>query len=246
MELYKETGKLKSGEIRIARPIGALLIKTDRPLGEMANETITVYVERANGSNEQIATNQNLKRFILASVFGNSAIETSAGVSALCEICENGAIQLEENEGIKISLNGLSSTHEYQVNGIEYPQLSDEIVRFDTKKVLSEEASRKFNVQGYESVVIEGITAIDEAHVTYENGQTVKYNREELVAISFDVDPLIGVGSIHQEGIETGMLVTAVADTVIFPLVGVTDIDIYKGTGAVTLTLKDESFQGDF
>ena len=54
MEIYNETGKTKSSSLMITRPIGALLVGMSQPFTALTNETITAFIERANGNNTDI------------------------------------------------------------------------------------------------------------------------------------------------------------------------------------------------
>lgn len=234
MLVYSETTKTKSGELRITRPIGALLISTDEVIEALANETISVFIEKANGSNIDIATNIPLRDFILSSVFGTASFDGTAGISAMCEIANDGAIALGQNESIKVKLDNLKSAKTYTIHGIELPELTNEIVHFDRKTVLTEETSRQFDVTGADEAVITGIDNVDEMHVTYLNGNTVKYLQAEIKAIASDVDSILGSGPL-------GVVVTSISDVVVFPVVGVAKIDIYKSAGTITVTLRDEN-----
>lgn len=241
MELYNESNKTKSGEVSTARPVGALLITTTVKPDDIANEKISVYIERAQGSNTNICRKTPLLDFALASSFGTSALRVEGNdtdgykTTMYCELAESGAIELRENERIKFELEGLVASRTYTVNAIEMPTLANDIVTFDLKQVLEGEQSRKFEVMGYEHAVFSNITAISEVHLTYVNGVTTKHTIEELRAIAFDVDPICVI--------QAGIIRNEVADRLVLPLIDVEAIDIYKNdaSGVVDIVLRNEN-----
>ncbi|QQV90369.1 structural protein [Cellulophaga phage Omtje_2] len=236
MLIYNETSKTKSGELRITRPIESLLIRTSKKLDELANEKITIFIEKANGNNEEIATNISLQAFMLGGTYGASGtFEMDLGgnsvTTAMVELSETGAIALGENESIKVLLNDLTSTAVYAINGIESPIKGSTIVKYERKVVLTEDVQRKFNVMQHELAIIDGIANVDQAHITYNNGETIKFTSDELKAVCLDIDVLTSISG--------GLVQSFVNDLIVFPLVGVDAIEIFKTNGKITLTLKD-------
>lgn len=237
MEIYNETGKTKTGELRITRPIGALVIEMTQNFEALSNETITAFIERANGDNTNIFTDMPLKAFIGASIAGNAAVfEDDNFTQALCELCEEGSINLQETESIKIKFDGLKSAVTYSVHGLEYPVLGDSVARLSRKNLLEGETDRIFDVSKQELMLIEGVDNLIEINMQYPN-HTVKYTPTELKAISRDVDNVksVRVGTTPKVSYDLSGLIS-------MPLVGVKSIDIKKqsGTGkAVTIYVKD-------
>ena len=89
MEIYNAHGKNNTGELRLTRPIGELIISMSQNFADLTNETITDFVGRANGNNTEICTDLQLKAFIAASTAGNPAVFEDVDVThALCELCE--------------------------------------------------------------------------------------------------------------------------------------------------------------
>ena len=237
MEIYNETGKTKSGELRITRPIGALLVGMSQPFSALTNETITAFIERANGNNTEIFTELPLAAFIAASTAGNPAVfENDTDLRALCELSEEGSINLQETESIKIKLDGLKSAVTYFLNGIEYPTSADSAVKITRKNLLSGETDRRFDVSGEELMLIDGVDSIIELSASFENGMTCRYTAEELKALSRDFDPVkvVHIGTAPAVGYDLTGFVT-------MPLVGVNSIDIKKqDAAAVRLFLKND------
>lgn len=236
MLIYQGTGVTKTQELRVSKPISSILIRTDRALSEMGNETITVWIEKANGSNVEICTNVPLLDFMLISTFGTSAIFEDAvyPVCGLCELTPEFAIALRENESIKMRLDNLAPTKTYHINGIEEPVTADAVVFFDRKVCLVGETSRKFDVSNYESLCITNHTAISELVLKFDNGQTVRYLQDEFIALSLDTDPVL---QVNQSGGGTSLL----ENRLVFPLFGVEEIEVLKDEATqVVLILKDE------
>lgn len=241
MEIVVVTGKTKTDELRITRAIGALGIAMTQPFSALTNETISAYIERADGNNTDILSNISLKAFMAGSVSEAPAIfQTAEGCSALAEICENGSIVLQETEAIRIKLDGLKSAVTYELHGIEYPQYSPETVKWSRKNLLMGETERKLNVANEELAVIENPDGISEVSVTYENGLTVKYTRKELDFISRDLDPVKIVDS--DATTLKGRTQFDFPNMLNFPLVGVASVDFKKlSDQAVTIYLKNDS-----
>ncbi|AGO48869.1 structural protein [Cellulophaga phage phi12a:1] len=236
MLVYNETGKTKSGELRITRPISSLLIRTSKKLSELANEKITIFIEKANGNNVEIATNISLVAFMMGGTYGESGtfqmqLDGSVVNTAMVELSETGSVLLGENESIKILLTDLTSTATYAINGMESPIKGSDIVKYERKVVLTEDVQRKYDVSSHELMILDGVSHIDQAHITYNNGETIKLTSDEIKAVALDVDVLTSI--------ESGAVVTYVNDIIVFPLVGVDAIELFKSNGLITLTLKD-------
>ena len=241
MEIIVVTGKTKTEELRVTRAIGALGISMTQPFSALSNETITAYIERADGNNTEILNNISLKAFMAGSVSEAPAIFQNAdGCSALCEICENGSVVLQETESIRIKLENLKSGVSYELHGIEYPQYSSETVQWSRKNLLVGETDRKLSVASEELAVIENPDGITELSVSYENGLTVKYTRKELDFLSRDLDP---VKIVDQDSTTLkGRTQYDFPGLLNFPLVGVSSLDVKKiSDSAVIIYLKNDS-----
>ncbi|MHB1108418.1 MAG: hypothetical protein ACYCZ2_18835 [Lutibacter sp.] len=227
MEIYSATGVLKSGQLRVTKGIGALVVGMSQLFVALTNEKITIHIERANGSNEEVCTNILLSAFIGTSVFGEGQIITAAGgISALCELGNSGAVPLGENETIVISLTDLKSLVTYSLNGIELPVSSNEIVFLTEKIMLAGQKNRSFEVSQFDEAYIVG--AFEKVRLTYEteNGSsTVEYLEKEVRSISADFHLL-------HAGAET-----EVVDTVL-SVVGVSVLEIFSAT-QVNIILRD-------
>lgn len=237
MEIYSETGKTKTNELRVTRPIGALLVAMDQPFANLTNETITAYIERANGNNTEILTDYPLAKFIAASVAGTSAVfEDDNGLTALCELSEEGSVNLQETESIRIKLDGLKSAVTYSLNGLEYPTLSNSVSKFSRKNILAGETERRFDVAEQEVMIIDGVDAILEMNVTFSNGHTCKFTPAEIKAISRDVDAV----KLMKVGLNTTTLFD-LPYALVFPLSEVQSIDVKKtGVDPIGIYLKND------
>lgn len=241
MEIYNQSGKLKTESLLITRPIGALIVGMSQPFSALTNETITAHIERANGNNTEILpADFPLKSFLALSTMGNPAIyEENNVLSALAELCEEGSINLQETESIKIKLDGLKSTVTYSLHGLEYPTLGNSVSRFSRKNLLTEESQRRFDVADQEGMLIEGIDSIIEMNVAFTNGHVCKYVPEEIKAISRDVDAVKLISLAGASGAVNSTQFD-LAGLVSFPLVDVVNVDVKKKTdNKVTFYLKN-------
>ncbi len=230
MDHYNATGVTKSGEIKISRPVGAILVKASQGFAAFTTEKIKVYIEKASGNNVIIANNIPLGEFLALSAHGLSMIVEKAGsTSAMCVIA-NGAIELGENEHIKIELEGLKALVTYQVNSVEFPVFAQRTFKFDRKTLNTDETARKFEVTGYDLLHISGVDAVEQMDITYENGRINKLLNAEILALAEFEDPafLVKDGLIDQHPVSS----------VVFPLDMVRSLDIQKSNAkAVNLTL---------
>jgi hypothetical protein len=238
MEIYNATGNTTTGTILLTKSISTLIIATSKEYSELTTETIRVEIERANGSNFEITKGQMfLTDFILANTYGSDAIVSDGGrgffLVAVCEICNEGSIHLYEKDVIKIELRGLDATETYAINGIEEPQTSSEVYSFEHKSMSSEDTNKDFNVQGYDLLVLDKSSTIEEINYTFENGQVVKYSQYELEVMSKSIDP---VAYVHKDG----KVDSAFPSKIQLPLLAVRNLNIRKSQGAViNLTLRN-------
>jgi hypothetical protein len=229
MEIYNESGKTKSPILRVSKAIGAILITASIPFETLANEKITAHIERANGNNEEIATNISLRAFIATSVYGEAVIKSTAtDFSVICELANNGALTMSEDETLVISLTGLNSANTYTVNGIEMPVNSLETVFFTEKVVLVGQKNRKFDVSPFDECSIIGeFDVVKLEYATEEGNKTIELTRKELRAIAAE-DNVLLMGSNVQ-----------MADTT-FSVVGVITLEVFtQSSSNVVIVLRD-------
>ena len=234
MELYKGTGVTKTGEIKVSKSIGGLIIASSKTMEQLANETITAWIERANGSNIEIATNIPLNQFILACTYGGESVQSDADYNliAVCEVAHEGSVRLFENESLKFKLDGLTPGTTYAVNGVENPVDSDSMYKFELKTIASEDPNKKIDVRGYDLAVVNTLTSVDTVSYTFGNKEVVKYTPFELKTLSRDIDPIqvIAVDGTVQQNI--GTMVT-------LPLLAVNDLEFQKSSGTlISITLR--------
>lgn len=223
------TGKTKSGQLRITKSIGALLVVLDEGFDALTNEKITMHIERSNGSNEEIATNIPLNAFISSSIYGEGTLQDGEGTvqTALCEIANNGGIHLEENESIIISLTDLKSASTYSLHGLEMPVKTIEKLFLTEKVLLAGQKNRVYDVEQFDEAVLIG--AFDKVRIGYETEQgirTVEFSAVELRGISGDID------------MTASSLLTGRTEYTTFSLVEAKEIELFSLT-QVNLVLRD-------
>lgn len=237
MEIYKGTGVLKTPELKISKSIGSFIIASSRALTELTNELVTIWIERANGSNVEIATNIPLKDFIMLSTYGTEATQSNSeyDMIAVCEIADEGSVRLYENESLKMKLDGLLSAETYAVYGVEEPNSSETVYRYERKTIASEDLSKKINVENYELAVINTMSSIDTLSYRYTNGEVIKYLPFVLQVISADVDPIQAI-------LANGSVIQTVGTLVTLPLTAVSEIEVNKSPGTfIALTMKKQN-----
>jgi hypothetical protein len=233
MEVYNGTGKTKTDELRITKAIGAFLITSSKAVQDLKNERITVFIERPSSDNTDLMSNVSLKHFILGATFGEESISSdsanSIGLSALCEITDNGAIELAPNESIKVQLTGLTPSATYSINGIEYPEAAEAHVLLERKTILTDQISQVYNVQAYDIMMLD-TELVTDIEFTFSNGVRTNYSLKELKALAYDLEGIITVDAANGVSIDNGNVLT-------FPLEDVVSVDIEKNNGTVELTL---------
>lgn len=238
MEIYRGTGKTTTGTILLTKGISAFVIGATVPFEDLTTETIRVEIERANGSNFEITKGtMSLPDFILATTYGDDAITSSTGYAtiAVCEIIAQGAIHLFEKDVIKVTLSGLDSTKTYVLNGIEEPETGTEVYSFERKSMAPDDTNKDFNVSGFDILVLDKSSDIEEINYTFENGRTVKYTMFELEAMSSAIDPVAYVKA-------NGNVSSKFSKKIQLPLLAVNNVNIRKvaGVEVVSLILRNQ------
>lgn len=238
MKIASITGLKTSQELTVTKSISALVLAIDGlALSALTTEKISVYIERANGSNIILANKILFKDFILASTFGSAATQSDATYEtiALCELAEDGGIQLGEKESIKIQLDDLVSAEvTYDLFGIEEPKTSQRLYQFELKTIASEEFSKKIDVAGFDLAVMTVSSTVSDIlyrYVIRGEKQIVKYLPFELQTISRDLDPI--------QALNGTAILQGLTDRVTLPLVEpdnelfVDQIEVNKAQGEV-------------
>jgi len=228
MKVIELTGVTKSNDLNITKSIGSVIVCFGGALSDLLNEKISVYIERANGSNVILANKINLKDFILSSTYGGEAVQSDAdfGTIAVCELALQGSIYLAEKETIKISLEDLRSAQKYAIYGVEHPVSTNDLYHFEQKSIASEEVNKKVDVRGYDLAIMTMDESISDVSYSFENGQVVKFLPFELKALSVDIDPI--------QYIKTdGTVAQTLEGRLSLPLVHVDYIELNKAQGQI-------------
>lgn len=229
MKIGSVTMVTKSEEFTVTKSIGGLILAIEGfPLSTLATEKISIYIERANGSNVILANKVLLKDFILASTYGSSATQSDFKYHciAVCELAHLGGIALEEKESIKIQLDDLNpSVGRYDIFGIEEPIASSDLYFFEQKTVASEQFSKIIDVKGFDLAIMTTHDTVQDVSYRYSNGVVVKYLPFELQSLSRDIDPIQALNGFE--------VVQGLTDRVSLPLEEVDTIEVNKSQGAV-------------
>lgn len=227
MEIYNGTGKLKTGEQRVNRPIDSILIESDETIANLQNETLVAFIEKTDGNDVQIAINSNLRRTLLLAEFGNTSMDTTSGISSIIPIGLGGYPALNEKESLKFALNSIKDAKTYSINGIESPIESDGLVyAYEEKVVLADEVRKELNVSSFDTMALEGINSVSDINITYRNmgkgEKTIKLTQKELKAIYFDIEEKRRIDNI-----------------LVFPIADIVKLDINKDSGtALNITMR--------
>lgn len=230
MKIGSSTLVTKSAEFTVTKSIGGLILAVDGfDLSTLTTEKISIYIERANGSNVILANKVLLKDFILASTYGTSGTQSDATYEciAVCELAHLGGIALEEKESIKIQLDDLISTagKVYDIFGIEEPIASNDLYFFEQKTVASEQFSKILDVKGFDLAIMTTHPSVQDVSYRYINGVVVKYLPFELQSLSRDIDPI--------QALNGTAILQGLTDRISLPLEEVDTIEVNKSQGTV-------------
>lgn len=230
MELFNSTGKnlSKSEVLLVTKSIGEVLLATTVDIDDLVDEQISIEVERLRGNLQITKGFMSLRDFILLTTFNADAVtsDPTYKTTAVCEICENGSIELVEKDVIKIQLIGLDPAEAYVLNGIEMPSTSNKTLSFDNKSMAADEKTKSFDVEDCDLLLIDNNDAIEEISYTYLNGVTVRYTLHELRIMARAVDP---VAYVKQNGnVKSGF-----ASKLQLPLFSAQQIEVRKSQGTV-------------
>lgn len=228
MEIYKASGKTKTDELKITKSIASLILCTTKNVNELGNENVTIWIERVNGSNVYIAQSVKLADFLMLTNFGSDAIQSDSEFKtiALCELSQDGAVQLNEGESLKFKIDSLTPAHTYAVYSVEDPITTLDFVMFDRKTLGSEELQKTLDVKSADLAVIDLHPTIKEISFRYSNGMLVKFLPFELRTISRDIDPVFAIN--QDSTVSQGH-----TQKLCIPLIEVDAIEFVKDTGAV-------------
>jgi len=229
MKIGSVTSVTKSQEFTVTKSIGGLILAIQHlELSSLATEKISIYIERANGSNVILANKVLLKDFILASTYGTSGTQSDSTYQciAVCELAHLGGIALEEKESIKIQLDDLNpSLPVYDIFGIEEPIASSDLYFFEQKTVASEQFSKILDVKGFDLAIMTTHESVQDVSYRYSNGVVVKYLPFELQSLSRDIDPI--------QALNGTAVLQGLSDRVSLPLEEVDTIEVNKSQGTV-------------
>jgi hypothetical protein len=230
MELFNSQGQnvTKSPVLLVTKAIGALIVSTTLDVEALTTEQISIEVEKLTGNLQITKGFMSLADFIYLTTFNGDAVtaDPTYKTTAECEICENGAIFLNEKDVIKIQLTGLKTAETYVLNGIEMPQTSEQTLSFENKSMASDEKNKVFDIYHCDLALLDNSNTIEEVSYTYFNDVVVRYTLHELRVLSRSVDP---VAYVKQDGtVKSGF--TAKLQ---LPLFGVRAIEIRKTQGSI-------------
>lgn len=233
MNILDTTG-VDNKNAEIQKGIESIVLYTDKDLNAIENELISVQVERNGGSNIEITQGfVSLKRFLLASTFGDDAIGSfpasfieSFKTVAVIELTDGGALVMGANDKLKIALKSLDSVSRYVIDGIESPLTSDDVYLYEEKSIPDEQTNYDVNVRNFDIAVMDDDPNITEINFTHDNGVVTKHTMRELRAVTQDIDPVAYVKN-------NGQVVPSFVGYLQFPLKGIVSVNVRKNSGSV-------------
>lgn len=233
MNILDTTGVAET-KAEIQKGIESIVLYTDRTVEELGQELISIQVERNGGSNIEITQGfVSLKRFLLASTFGDDAIGSfpasfpeSFKTVAVIELTDGGALVMGANDKLKIALKSLETTKRYVVDGIESPLSSDDVYMYEEKSIPDEQTNYDVNVKNFDILVMDDDANITELNITHDNGVVTKHSMREIRATTQDIDPVAYVKN-------NGQVVPSFVGFIQMPLKGIVSINIRKNAGSV-------------
>lgn len=236
MKIYDATGVTETPQIKVSKSVNAIIICGSLLPSELTDETISIFIERPNQPNFQIATAVPMVDFLMLANYGSDAIQSNAtfGTIALCELCEDGAPILKEGETLQVKLSGLKSAKTYQMYATEDAVTVEHTFFFERKSISQEDTVKTINVENCDLCVIDLKPTISEVTLRYRGGNTTRYTPFELQTISRDIDPVFAISS-------AGAVSQGLATKTTLPLVGVVEIEIVKIPGdLITVCTRSE------
>jgi hypothetical protein len=233
MNILDTTG-VSERKAELQKGIESLVLYTDKAVEDINGELISIQVERNGGSNLEITQGfVSLKRFLLASTFGDDAIGSfpasfpeSFKTVAVIELTELGALVMGPNDKLKIALKQLDPAKKYVIDGIESPVTSDDVYMYEEKSIADEQTNYDLNVKNYDIAIIDDSSSITELNFTHDNGVVTKHSMREIRAVSQDIDPVAYVRN-------DGKVVPSFVGFIQLPLKGISSINIRKNEGQV-------------
>jgi len=233
MNILDTTGVAET-KAEIQKGIESIVLYTDRTVEELGQELISIQVERNGGSNIEITQGfVSLKRFLLASTFGDDAIGSfpasfpeSFKTVAVIELTDGGALVMGANDKLKIALKSLETTKRYVIDGIESPLSSDDVFMYEEKSIPDEQTNYDVNVKNFDILVMDDDANITELNFTHDNGVVTKHSMREIRATTQDIDPVAYVKN-------NGQVVPSFVGFIQMPLKGIVSINIRKNPGSV-------------
>lgn len=227
---YSETGKTKSGEIKITRPVFALLVTGTGSFADLVNEKISVDIERNQGSTTSISNQQLFTGVFPVSAHGVPAIKSSDTKWEAIFLLAMGAIPLKDSESIKVNLTDLRAGETYTVSSIESPNVAVAPLKYDSKIMVSDDTAREIDIRGFRKMHVNNLSVISQIRLKHISGVVNTYEVAELKALSELDDPYY----LN----ESGLILMSPPNAMILDVSEVTHIEIVKAGGtAVRLTL---------
>jgi len=233
MNILDTTGVAEK-KAELQKGIESIILFSDKTVDEINDELISIQVERNGGSNLEITQGfVSLKRFLLASTFGDDAIGSfpatfpeSFKTVAVIELTELGALVMGPNDKFKIALKQLDPVKRYVIDGFESPVTSDDVYMYEEKSIADEQTNYDLNVKNFDIAIVDDDANISELNFTHDNGVVTKHSMREIRALAQDIDPVAYVRN-------DGKVLPSFVGYIQLPLKGIVSINVRKTEGTV-------------
>lgn len=214
----------------VNKPIGSIIIYTTADITELTDEKINLQVQK-NGNNLEITGgNVYLRDLVQVATMGQDALgfnkTLECKLQAMVELCNHGAIHLEDKDLIRIQLSDLNPENRYIIDGIEEPWTSNEVYKYEQKSMNTEHREMDFNTKSFDSCVFSNDEKIYEVVLNFDNGHIAKYTPRELRAMGENLDPIAKVNI-------DGTVTSSFENNIQLPLKGIDMVTIRKNQGSI-------------
>lgn len=116
-------------------------------------------------------------------------------VSFTIEICNDGALQLDDNSKLMLALSGVPTGTALTIDGIDHPANTPLYIKYESKFV-NAGVSKDFNIDAAYAVALP-IANLKALELTYTNGKNVKLSKREVEqVVTMAQDPIFNQGGL--------------------------------------------------
>lgn len=190
-----QSGKLKTGDLKIEQSTGMLYLKSSKALPDLTNEELNIWIARSSGDDTYLATRCPLKEAILLSLKNDdNLVQYYKGAYLyFLNIGVEGALNIEEGERLMISIDNLKSTDTWEIGYHEDYERTNSYAVFEHKTLIAGNTDVRVPLAGV-SVVAFTVNGETEIGMSVD-GQEKRMSFEELQMQMFEDENYLGFNS---------------------------------------------------